>query len=581
MTREQKIEAEIQAGLSAQKKRYERWKQNREFCYGEADGVPAYEGAVSSTFPIVPQIVDALGAVVVDSITSVPDYMIATCHDDPDASSKIQRVIQFFFNHGSLKRCLKSVNKPTAWANSGWIKVIWDEKRKKFKFRVIEPDSTVVYPAHAECLTEAKLFGDRKYMRRYQIDELVEQGVYKKSNSESSEVELSNERAIQSVAVSKEDEDVEVWEIYRYEKGWKRIVFARDTKRILKEDDVSDIDDFGHAYAEFFYKPKTTQDGFYSADSVVNDLAQLQLDASEIWGDYKTGLKANVFNFFFTLGGMESARKVGQAEPGGIYQLDTDSLVPHNPSADLSSLVPALGMVLEQARRVARISEMASGQDSAGVDTATEASFIAQGQSRSIDEYQQNFSEGLMALTTYVKTVCYTEFDNWQPIYGKELDITPEDKELFSKRVTWKVAVMSVAGTPNANMQTALALAQLAQDPENGIDKRQLTSRILQIAEQGGFTNAESLQQVPDINQKLMELAEAMGVEPELLYEAVIAAGTQQQQADASRVGEMEAGQMLQQLPIDANQVAGEAEGLTSALSPGEDRSPAGANQIA
>lgn len=535
------VSQRLESGLSAHRSRVDRWKQCREFCYGEGNPTPAFEGAPAIRFPIVPQMVDALGSVVVDSMTSVDPYCFCILHDDEEGQGEISRAVQYFFERGRLKKHLKNVSKAAAWANCGWIKALWDEG--KFVFRVLEPDSTVVYPARAECLEDARLFGSRKFMRRKQIDDNEDYKV----TSELTPSNPVNENGVNSVPVNREDDEIELWELYYFDGKWERITVARESKQIIWTGEVSE-GELKHCFAEFSYKPKPSPDGYYSHNSVVSDLGDFQIAADNTFNAFFAATFMNALGVFFTQGGVEGAKQVGSITPGGVYELNTESLVPHNPQANTKDLLPLLMLILEQARKTGRISEFATGQSPVGVDTATEANFVNAGTARSIDEYQQNFAEGLVQLARYVQYVLYANWDEWKPT-RELLGISEESKDVFGKDALWRVSVTSVSGTPSQKLQTTMAVSQMAQNPESRFDLGKIEERIATLLEQSGFTDAEGLLKTQDPTKLVMELAEGFGIEPEILLPAVMSAINAQQQAISTRMDGLETAQMLSDVP--------------------------------
>lgn len=578
LSKEEAIHAEVQSALRSQEKRHGRWKQNREFTYNEGTATPAYDGAFTTFWPLTSQKVDALGATVVDTITSVPTFCWAkTFSQDSEDQIKLERTLQFFADLAYLRTALKSVSKPAAWANSGFITPIWSEKHVRFNFKVLEPDSTFVYPPHATRFEDAKFFGDIFYMRRSEV-----KLKYKKEVEASSTREEKDRHQMNSTAVSREDEDIKLVRGYRKEgEDWRYIVFAHDDKVIIKDEPAQDVEINGHAYAEFIYKPKNEVDGFYTADSCVGDIAELQITANEIWADWMNGQRFNIYSSFVTSGSGGLAKKIGFMGPGEIWEMETENLVPWNPRADLSTMAPALAAVSQQTDRVLRISSMAMGQDAVGVDTATEASFVAQGQRRSIDEYLQNFARGVEHIYKYMQYTLFVKWDEWFPKYGKMLGLEEADKEIFQRETIWQVAVGSTGGTPQSQMQQIMAFTQLAADPEYGYDKRQIAKLLVEVSERSGFVGAERVLAAEDPNKLIMDMAQAFGVDPITLSKYVAAAIQDENEADAGRMADLESGQMLNSLDgVPGGMAQGEA-GLTSSLSPGQDRIAQNANQDA
>lgn len=574
----QDIVKEIDAALAARSKRHPRWIQNRDMTYGETQNAPAYEGAYTGNFNLIPQKVDALGASVVDVITSVKPFCVAKCYDDSSKEGKLERVLQFFVDLSGFKHALKSVSKPAAWANMGWVKVIWLEKENRFDFRVIEPDMTLVYPAHVERLEDAKLFGDLRYMRKSQVEQLISEGYYKKAKliPVDPEEELKGEsiRPLTTTAQSEGDREVCIFDGYRYDGKWKKITAVRETGDILKEDEIQNPHKNGFCYGEAYYKPRAAKDGYYPATSVVQDAAQLQIDINSTVANLIDGTKMNVFGAFFTKGGQAAAKMVSKIEPGGIYEMDTDSMVPYQPKADLDYLLPLVEALLRQGDSVFRISQMATGVQVAGVDTATEAGGLLQGQQRSIDEYIENFSTCVKGCYKYMTYILDLTWDMWFPIYGKALKLKPEDRDMFQGHHTWEVNVASSGATPSAQLNLLTMLMNLSADPATGINKYEVASKVVEAAERMGVTNAQGLQTSRDPMELVLELSaalEAQGtpIDPEILLKKLAEGVFEQQSSVQSGLAEMDAGAAISGLPEEGFGVDGAEAGFTSDVPPG------------
>lgn len=538
------ILAEIKAGVDAHEARKGRWKQNREMTTGETVNTPAYEGAYTGNFPLVPQKVDQLGAIVVDALLSVKPHCVARMHKYRELRPKLEKTIQFFADRSNIKNALKSVSSPAAWANLAWINTVWTDDLV-FDYRVQEPDMTVVYPAQVERVADAKLFGVKKYIRAFQAKEL-----YGKELTPITKDDDEHPAPTESKAVLAEDREVTIWDIYRQEKdGWFKYVLSGEG-HILKRDEVKDFKQ-ANCISEFFYKPRRAKDGYYSANSVVSDLAQLQLDANNLMGLVLDGTAMNVLGAFFTTGGQDSERLATQVTPGAIIQLETENLVPYQPKADLKYLIPALQMLMEQADRVARISEMAAGNKAPGVDTAKEASILAMGAQRSIDEYINNFSYGLIQLWKYQSLVLAKTWDDWFPVFGEDLGLTEKDRVMFDAKVVWEPSVASAGMTPESQMQMLLGLYQQAlTNPNSTYDTAKIEQRMVENLSRAGVADAESLLKTGDPAQKIMELAQviqAQGIQidPGLLIKGVQSAVLATQEAIRSGVDAVESGTML------------------------------------
>lgn len=538
---------EVKAGEAAHSNREGRWRENREMTYGETVNTPSYEGAYTGNFPLVPQKVDALGAIVVDALLSVKPHCVARMHKQTELRPKLERTIQFFADRSNLKNSLKSVSYPAAWSNCGWINTIWT-KDLVFDYRVQEPDMTVVYPAQVERLSDAKLFGVKKYMRASKAKAVYGVDIVPQERDSD-----EHPKPVESSAVLSEDREVTIYDLYYDDKGkWYKLVLTSEGQ-IIKKDLIEDFVE-GHCISEFFYKPRRAKDGYYSANSVVSDLAQLQHDANSVMGLMIDGTAMNVLGAFFTTGGQDAERLATQVTPGAIIQLDTENLVPFQPKADLKYLPGLLDGLMQQADRVARISEMATGSQAAGVDTAKEASIIYAGQQRSIDEFLNNYSFGLLQLWRYMALVLKKTWDEWFPVYGKELGLEEKDREMFDIKVTWEPAVASAGMTPEAQMQMLMGMYQQAlQNPMSSYDIQKIEARMVDNLSRAGVADAESLLKTGDPVQKVLELAEILKgqgaeVSPELLLQGVQSAIVASQEAVRSGVEAMEGGAMLSDL---------------------------------
>ena len=580
-----RLSLEVESGVESREVRGDRWRLLRRMYYNEeSNEYQPYEGAYTGCYNLVQPALDKLNASVVDVLLSKSPYMVPQVFTNEDAEDKLERVLQFFMEKDDLRTALKQVGPVAAWSNVGQVIPEWDAKKLGFTFKVLEPFSTSVYPAWVHTLDEAKSYGHCFYRRYGQIRKLQDDGHYlagslvksseRKDATSSTQSNAAADSPLRSSAVRHDDELVELWDLfYEEEPGeWYRCILAKESQTILKREPWPYRDSDGEAsqrVAEFGFKPRSVMDGYYPKMSVACDLQQLQYDVNEISATYMNGMRFNAYGAFFANGGLDTGKALIKAEPGGVYQCDTEGMQIFNPKVDVSGLLSALEYYSRKADEVTRVSQMAVGVADSRVSTATEAGLVAGGQQRSIDEYIQTFGAGVRQVYEYVQAVLFAHWNEWFPVYGAHLELEPQDRELFNSHALWRLSVSTVGSTPQAQMAMAIQMYQMSMQPGSSYETYELETRIAQFAERQGFTNAEGVQRPEDLAALVAYVAEKTGLEPESVARGIQAAALSEQQSLGNAVGELEGQPMLDGDPTGTLSEATDLSGFTGNGFPG------------
>lgn len=587
---------QIKAGLEAVEPRRERWRQTRgQFL---CENLPS--GATKSwqwrgNANLSQATGDQVTAGVVHDIVSVDPVCVAM-PSDPEAKVDVREAgAQWFFQMANGKKSLREVACTSWWSNSGVLRVEYEEGGEDgwphIDIEQVAPFDFVVYPAFAKTVEEAMLVGRRLERTRGEIKALQEAGTY--FAAELSETSVSDDsmdltgasQPPQHVSVGTEFDKIELWNLsVRDVKNntWYDCTYERTGEKILRwrEEPAKTP-----PYAVFALCEKADGDGFWSSPSYGNNLQQLQIDFSALWGATIDAAKMNASPTSY--GELDSSQ-AALSGPGENVDMMGASPPAFKPVRyDPAGTAELLSMCIQRAQVVARATVGGIGIRQTGVATATQEEILQSGRDESDDDRILFFSTGVERLWGLIDRLLRVNLEDWFPKFRGQFQ--PDEGEAtletvmeeYKVPVLWKLAVQSAAGTPRGKMAMVdgLVQAELAANGAGqtlGYDLYALGTDKVELAERLGLPDAEEAQKPRDPQQLVQWVAQNTGIAPELVAAALQDAGQRQQQLQAEQ-------QQLQQLqaqgmggaPVDAGAPAGNG-GRSMALPSLNGQVPAG-----
>lgn len=538
----------VNAAEESKTGRMVRWDRARAMYQNEPIGESeSAEGGEGNAFNLIQVKVDGIISNIVSPVMMHEPYCYAQSYGlEDDQKEALEEACQFFAERANLSLAIADVGLPAAQCGRGFIRCEYKDLAEtgtvpRLCFEVLEPYDVVVYPAMSPDLHSAKMFGWRFQRSREEIEMLQASGQYlpseiipsaddSKAQDGYSEISEAGKPPAQNAVKSGEDLiDLHTIVFWDYTGKTKRRLWATlDAKSRI----IYWVKPYPFKRSlnlcEFHFKTISPKDGFWPANSIAQDLQGHQIDVNRLTSIMMAGAEANTLGYHFTDGidGLDPKEQV--VRPGGIHSWPgAKDIVSHYPRTDISALPTLIGMYVENADRVVRLSQMGTGGDAPKGQTATATSIAAAGQAAGKDDYASRFTRGLTDVFGWMQEALELNYNDWYPVVSSAFSedarqvMTPD---LFAQFVDWDVAVTSTNNNPGTQLATAQLMLEIASGVPGGkIKVYDLVKRILQLAERTGFTNADRLQAPEDpIEVIAMALVEA-GVPEDI---AIAAANT-------------------------------------------------------
>jgi len=536
-----RISKNVIRGIDQRKAKSKRWGRNRAYYFNDPPEREDAkdEGSADHHFPLVQPFSDALGGWIVQTVTSVEPYCVPSLIEQPeqpgmpeeentdDIAEDVQEAVWRNLKKANLRDALRRVAQPSCWANCGIIWASWTDEG--LKLDVVDPTRFVVYPS-SRGIKDAVLYGRSFDRTRGEIRALAKKGYYFYDCKEDEIDEKCNALTVSGLGGQSrhqvedhpgqtdtvpfqtsphfEDDLIELHEVIVREPSdgsVKIITIHTDSQIKLKE---SPYQWKTPCAFKFQIKPEAT-DEFWTEGSLAQDMQGSQEIVNRalcVWDDGMT--MATYGAGFASQASASSASKVVKYKPGTItYGVGLENINMFSPQIDVSGCPLLIDFIKSHMSAVTRLSSLGAGgalKSAPGGTTAREVEQATAGQSTGVDDYVDTFTNDLPILFTHVQELSLA-FD----------DLVRKDPDLMvsmAKDYEWNVQVNSPMNTPRAQFQALGGLYQIANDPDSGLKKREITKRILQSQEAMGVTDATGLQAPED---PVMAVTEALGLPPE------------------------------------------------------------------
>lgn len=506
----------IQSGLTQRGDHPRKWAEGEQMYRG--DPIPSHmplPGVSGMDIPynIVAPRVDQLTAAVVGTITSQQPYMMAYLHGKEKKKEDVEQLMQFFFALSDLHTCLENAMPKVAICGLCPVMVEYgdlsehgkwgkpeeesplefsledlelprivdeddndleeDYRRPGLKFHVIHPNDFCVFPIRALTISKAKLVGHRFWLRRKEVEELQESGVWFKGTVSGGDIPSMHDQSDragatgENDAVSSEpdDEMVELWDLVirldldgdGFEEGYRCIV-ASGQQMLLK------IEPYEYSRPHYFdLRFHREVESFWNAVSKVHLVKPIQLRVNELVNILHNGLIFSMIPPIFGDFGMPSeslrynAGEMIPVDPTGQqpYQLQ----VRFNPSIGTQ----LLAQYENQADALFRISKAALGQQFNSRTTASEVGSVMAGQQLGIDHDIGAVGLVLREMYEFAQEVLKHKWNDWYPIYKDVVQI--ESERDLDAPIRWELNGKSPMMTPMGTIQRLLTLINIGFDP--------------------------------------------------------------------------------------------------------------------
>lgn len=485
----------LDAGVSQQKSRHARWDRNKRLYDNDppARSYAPYKGHANEHYGIIQPKLDALAGMVVGTVTSKEPYCRAIRWEQDQEVGQTEKFVEDKIHEHVTKANGKLQFKKGAvtagWCNAGHIIVERDDMGVRLTHK--SPYDTIVYPATVDKIEDARLYAYRFYLDEDEIEEKKKEGDYFKDAVTAIKDPTSNAReAMPGVQSPQQNIPVEgvgqvpLWKVV-FKKGEKTYAATvhKECSSIMR---IWEYEYETPCMCKLSYKV-ASEDGYYTAGSVANDLQGPQLTINELWNMLVDGLRKSVFPTLAVPGMLANDTMDMRLSEGDIVPVPgLDRGVSFLAQVNVQPLMIAIGELERHADTVARVSQAAAaGQFKKGA-TATEVGSVMQGQAEARDDYIETFSMGVEMVYAHVHEIL------------KKGNIVPGLPEI--SEVKWSAVSTSPAATPEIIISLLKEVYGLAQDPRSGIDIHSLIKEMLTSISRLGVANVTNLQHDNPLN---------------------------------------------------------------------------------
>ena len=456
------------------------------------EGLPStikkpYPDAPEYPYPIAKPKMDQHRAYVAGSLTKNNPYVIVRA-GGPSASQvdSVQSVLHMFMHMANYKKVLKEcVNvaqrRGIAIVRTSFVQGLSKQGSiptlSKIKYDVIDPRNVFTYPSYATEWSDMTFIGHIYSKQRSTVEKLIKNGEYYKVefDSEDEDSRPGEKQSRNDNAVSPKNERIPLCDIYIHgihddPSQIFRIVFNPTRRAILK---VEPIPQSEAPYTRLFLH--TEENTFFNDTSMGYDLVPVQQWGQDLRNMIMWGSMYNFAPPVVNDGGSLTDQVV-RLEPGtmqNISGLGQPWALPTK--TELNSFALLLPISERDADSSSHVSQMGTGATMRSDTTATEASYIQQGQTVGVNDDADDFSIGIAELARVTCELLYYNFGHWYPEYADCIPVV--SAEDFAKPYWFEANGETPANTPTAViaqasqilntlpavLQSEITLAQLSQ----------------------------------------------------------------------------------------------------------------------
>lgn len=220
--------------------------------------------------------------------------------------------------------------------------------------------------------------------------------------------------------------------------------------------------------------------GFFRAGSLCNDAKGVQLALNSLWTSFQDAAELMAGPPIVSPSGMWSQRgKALRYRSREVISIDADNApTTVQVSGDVSALPTGIELIDRFGDRALMVSKTATGEALPPSGTATEAVLLQQNQNVSLGDVHGDFAVGLVPMVMLIDEMITRNADVMRDIYGESYPVA-EGEEQVPEYVEWGVHGMTPSRNPGVVVAVAQVLANMAADPEFGLDKYQIAKLIL------------------------------------------------------------------------------------------------------
>ncbi|AIE86980.1 portal protein [Fimbriimonas ginsengisoli] len=489
----ERICKEIEASEQAKGSLPQRWERNEKI-YGvdpDVSSLHVAEGMQPYAIPLYRQKADRVIGTIYSSITGLYPFVQALDEDaDGNNDEVVERALQAMADDAQFNSRFKKILKLAVNTNIGTLRVSPDFPKHGVRMEWIHPGNMMCYPAENGCYEEAKTIGHRFYKMRYRIEAEQNSGHYYKGeifggddpNEHYSGRSRTQSKTETTSPVVNADDQVELWEVVHESDVEEAGVYKRYLCVVAKnQTKLLSCQPFPYSEPWYFAGRLEEPDGnVWPADSLAQTMQGLQLAYNDIHTTLIHGSYMAAFPMVVISGGTLPT-KVKKYGPATLIESSTELKVQALTTGFNPGALPMEGAKLEQvADGLTGISRLGTSENMPSGTTATAAAGFLQAQNEAKDQYTEAMSPFVQRVWGFLYEVLTLHFEEVAAALGSKWPRELTWEMIRGKSYRFEVTGKSGSSSPQTLLNKLQMLLQLSADPQSGLDRREITEKIVQ-----------------------------------------------------------------------------------------------------
>lgn len=488
----------IQAAIDVRQVIEPRWRQCDQVYFGEP--MPSlkapWKGAPIYNYPILQTKLDQVSAFTVGSVTNMNPYMIVRAGGFAGKKvSSVENTLHHYMSKAGYKKQAQHMSTLALRRGKAIVQTYYEPAHEAWNgeripgrlvYRTIDLKNFIGYPATANSIEETTLHGHAFDSLRKEIAHKIKTGEYYrdiKAKDMSANLDEQNrqpydklEDTRQENAINVDDQTIATYSLVL--KGYidlnapdklYHVVMDFTSATILKIEEFPTVESW---YQEVFYH--TEPDTFYPKNTRAFVLEPCQAFTQDmtnltVWGGMYNMIPPTFVTDF------QFSDEYQQVVPGSVIPVSRGAQVFTTQSrADMSIFPQMIQHGMSMADAGAKISQMGNAQNLRSDTTATEANYIAQGQTVGVNQDVDNLSIGLSKVGMYSLKLLGMNHEDWIDDYAGIVSDEPPTQEDLLFPYLVEVNGQTPINNPMAENQAAQQLIALVAPTQGGMQQTEM-----------------------------------------------------------------------------------------------------------
>jgi len=490
---------------AAQNDRLPRWKECIKQFRGEVNSSPIGSGDSADSISLS----QIRGSQVVNMVnqthTSQEPYVLIEDYSGNPLTARTEAVSRMFEVGRFANREREVIG--NAWStNQGIMFHEWLEKPvPHVDFKPLDPLTYFCWPTFEPDIDKCDAhFYECQYTRET-IQDMVDKGVYPEDALNAGNNPIPHNITLPSSKPATEQEDDQRVTLLKWfvrwpgNPDWYQLTTSSDGGQLYY------IQKYGMTMAPFsryILDAQVSTDGAYPSTSYGSRLQGVQAIVDQVLGSTLLGIAMSTGPAVLTEGTDMEGQRIRPNEVIVVEDLGRTTIVPTTARPDQN--IGVMEIAINMADQLAGVSQMGTGGTQAGVNTATEADIIAQGQHATVDAAVQLAAEGMERSAAIVDEMLrlMDGQGNEKSWFHNYYDPNNDDGQEFAQAYmqeaeeagVFRAAVTSSQGTPRSRLNALDQFAALAmQNPQIPFQWAKYAEKRAEIMKQLGVHDAEEM----------------------------------------------------------------------------------------